>query len=50
MMEQRENADLHLDLKKTINDNEDLKNVLIGLDLKLQVHNDLKLDLEQKRK
>lgn len=42
MMEQRENADLHLDLKRTQADIEDLKNVLIGLDLKLHVHNDLK--------
>lgn len=50
MMEQRENAELHMDLKKTQAENEDLKNVLIGLDLKLHVHNDIKLDLEQHKK
>ena len=50
MMEQRENADLHLDLKRTQAENEDHKNVLIGLGLKLTVHNDLKKDLTQNKK
>jgi hypothetical protein len=35
MMEQRENADLHLDLLHTQAENEHQKNLLIGLDLKL---------------
>ena len=50
MMEQRENSDLHLELKKVLNENEDHKNVLIGLGLKLTVHNDLKKDLAQNKK
>lgn len=50
MMEQRENSDLHLDLKKTQAENEDHKNVLIGLGLKLTVHNDLKKDLAQNKR
>jgi hypothetical protein len=49
-MEQRENTDLHLDLKRTQAENEDHKNVLIGLGLKLTVHNDLKKDLAQNKK
>lgn len=47
MVAQRENADLHQDLLKCQAQNEDLKNVLIGLDYKLQVFNDLKSDLQQ---
>jgi len=35
MVAQRENADLHHDLLKCQAQNEDLKNVLIGLDYKL---------------
>lgn len=49
MMQQRENADIHMDLKKCQLENEGLKNVLIGLNTKLHVHNDLKTDLEQNK-
>lgn len=49
-MEQRENAAIHMDLKKCQADNENLKNVLIGLDYKLHVHNAIKTDLEQNKK
>ena len=47
MVAQRENADLHHELLKSQAQNEDLKNVLIGLDYKLQVFNDLKSDFQQ---
>lgn len=50
MMEQRENSDLHLELKKVQAENEDHKNVLIGLGQKLTVLNDLKKDLAQNKK
>ena len=50
MMEQRENAAIHMDLKKCQADNENLKNVLISLDYKLHVHNAIKTDLEQNKK
>ena len=46
MMEQRENADLHMDLKRSRAEEEHLKNLLIGLNEKLAVYVDLKRDLE----
>ena len=45
MMEQRENADLHMDLKRSQAEEEHLKNLLIGLNEKLAVFNDLQNDL-----
>ena len=49
MMEQRDNADLHMDLKKSKAEEEHLKNLLIGLNEKLAVYVDLKKDLEQNK-
>ena len=49
MMEQRENNDLHLDLKRSQHNEEHLKNLLIGLNEKLAVYVDLKQDLEQNK-
>ena len=49
MMEQRENADLHMDLKRSRAEEEHLKNLLIGLNEKLAVYVDLKRDLEQNK-
>ena len=49
MMEQRENSDLHLDLKRSQANEEHLKNLLIGLNEKLAVYVDLKKDLEQNK-
>jgi hypothetical protein len=49
MMEQRDNASLHMDLKKSKSEEEHLKNLLIGLNEKLAVYVDLKKDLEQNK-
>jgi hypothetical protein len=49
MMEQRDNADLHMDLKRSRAEEEHLKNLLIGLNEKLAVYVDLKRDLEQNK-
>mgnify|MGYP007096699725 CR=1 FL=1 len=49
MMEQRENVDLHMDLKRSRAEEEHLKNLLIGLNEKLAVYVDLKRDLEQNK-
>lgn len=49
MDDQRENADLQMDLKKSHVEEEHLKNLLIGLNEKLAVYVDLKNDLEQNK-
>ena len=49
MMEQRDNADLHMDLKRSQAEEEHLKNLLIGLNEKLAVFNDLQNDLHQNK-
>lgn len=45
MMEQRDNASLHIDLKKSQAEEEHLKNLLIGLNEKMAVFTELKTDL-----
>jgi len=45
MMEQRDNASLHLDLKTAQAGEEHLKNLLIGLNEKMAVYTELKADL-----
>ena len=42
-----ERNDLHLEILRTQAENDDLKNILTGLELKLNVHNDVLIDLEQ---
>ena len=40
MMEKRENADLHLDLKRSQANEENLKNLLMGLNVKMTAYVD----------
>jgi len=40
MMEKRENADLHMDLKRSQANEENLKNLLMGLNVKMTAYVD----------
>jgi hypothetical protein len=47
MMEKRDNADLHMDLKRSQATEENLKNLLMGLNVKMTAYVDQKQDLKQ---